>query len=340
MLIRPLYLNNGLLSVCDESDVLNCHIDWANIINKPPNTLQEFNTPPIICDNSKYTYPTTPRTTGTIVFDKFRLIQRYIDPTSSVTVADTSFVFDSVDHGNLLQSNWYALFLVHDSSNILARLTTLVRVNSSQISNGHTIITLGNHLHPSNAITASDIGWTTDIYSQTNSLAIVLSGSSIYKTSTIISNSTSGNAQITIDQELSVNQGDWLCISPMGYTEYTLVGSTLYEDTKFLPFLQSYHTVIYLDEILLWRGRTANYIEIDTNLISPLATYILDISGISNEQTWEVSFSLNGSDQIRYIRNYRSESDGLAFLPLTENKSIFVKTRNRIVDMYIGGFAY
>ena len=168
----------------------------------------------------------------------------------------------------------------------------------------------------------------------------MLSGSSIYKTSTIISNSTSGNAQITIDQELSVNQGDWLCISPMGYTEYTLVGSTLYEDTKFLPFLQSYHTVIYLDEILLWRGRTANYIEIDTNLISPLATYILDISGISNEQTWEVSFSLNGSDQIRYIRNYRSESDGLAFLPLTENKSIFVKTRNRIVDMYIGGFAY
>jgi len=340
MLIRPLYLDSDLIAVCDETDILDCYIDWANVINKPPSTLQEFNVPPIICDYINYNKPTIAHITGTIVFDKFKLIQRYVDITSSVSVTNASFEFDTVDHGNLLQSNWYSLFLIYDTGNVLARLTTLARVNTSQISAGQTIITLGNHLQPSNTISVSDIGWTTDIYSQTNGLAIILSGSSIYTTSTITNNSTSGNAQITLDQEVTLNQGDWICISPMGYTEYTLIGSTLYKDTKFLPFIQSYYNVIYLDEILLWRGRAANYIELDTNLVSPLATYMLDISCISNYQIWKVSFSLNGSDEIRYVRNYRYESDGLAFLPLTKNKSIFVNTDNARVDMYVGGFAY
>jgi len=340
MLIRPLYLDNDLIAVCDESDVLNCHIDWANIINKPPIVLRHFTIPPIICDNSNYDYPTIPNITGTIVFDKFSLIQKYIDVTSTINISNATYVFDTVDHGQLLPSNWYSLFLVNDNGTVLPRLTTLARVNSSQISNGHTIVTLGEHLQPSNTITTSDIGWTVDIYAQHNGLAIILSGTSIHTIGTIISNSTSDNAQIVLDQEISLNQGDWICISPMGYTEYALVGSAFYKDSEFLPFIQSYCTVIYLAEVLLWHGRTNSYIELDANLISPLAIYILDVSCISNYQIWKVSFSVNGVDQIRYVRNYRYESDGLAFLPLTENKSIFVDTNDTIIDIHVGGFTY
>jgi len=340
MLIRPLYLDNDLIAVCDESDVLNCHIDWANVINKPSDTLQDFNTPPIICDNIKYNKPTIPYITGTIVFDKFRLIQRYIDPTQTRPVNNASFTFDTVDHGQLLRSNWYSLFLINDGGTIIPRLTTLVRVHSATISNDHTIVTLGEHLQPSNAITTTNIGWTTDIYAQHNGLAIILSGTSIYDFNVIISNSTSGNAQITLAKDMHLSQGDWICISPMGYTDYTLVGSVLYKDDDFLPFIQSYYTVTYLDEILLWRGRANSYIELDANLISPLATYMLDVHCISTSQIWQVHFSIDGSSRIRHIRNYRRESDGLAYLPVSSNKSIFVNTSNTTIDLYVGGFVY
>ena len=341
MLIRPLYLNNDLLAVCDETDVLDCQIDWINVINKPPVALQDFITPSIICDNIRYSKPTIPYITGTIVFDKFRLIQRYIDPTQARTVNNALFTFDTLDYGQLLPANWYSLFLINDNGTVIPRLTTLVRVHSATIVNDHAIVTLGQHLNPSAAISSSDIGWTDDIFGETNGLAIILSGTSIYDFDIIIGNSTSGNAQITLEKDIQLNQGDWICISPMGYDNYTLVGSVLNkDDNTFLPFIQSYSTVIYLDEILLWRGRTNSYSEIDANLISPLATFMLDVSCISTTSIWQASFSIDGSHEIRFLRNYRYESDGLAFLPLTENKSIFVDTDNTNVNMYVGGFAY
>ena len=123
-----------------------------------------------------------------------------------------------LDNGTIVQDNWYGIFAVDNNNAIDYKLVTFARVHSVADNK----VVLAKHLKKAEQQTYN---FSVDAY--VNSDYIVMSGGALSRIGKIISNDANS---ITLDNTTGLTQGDWVMISPAGFSSYTYL-SSIFRDT-------------------------------------------------------------------------------------------------------------
>lgn len=136
----------------------------------------------------------------------------------SDNVRKTISYTNNIDTGTVVQDNWYGIFAVDNNNAIDYKLVTFARVHSVV---GNKVL-LAKHLKK---LEQQNYGFSVNAYE--NSDYIVMSGSGLSRMGKIISNDANS---ITLDNITGLSQGDWIMISPAGFSSYSYL-SSIFRDT-------------------------------------------------------------------------------------------------------------
>ena len=123
-----------------------------------------------------------------------------------------------LDNGTVVQDNWYGIFAVDNNNVIDYKLVTFARVHSIV---GNKVL-LAKHLKKAEQQTYN---FSVDAY--VNSDYIVMSGNGLSRIGKIVSSDANS---ITLDNITGLAQGDWIMISPAGFSSYSYL-SSIFRDT-------------------------------------------------------------------------------------------------------------
>ncbi|NPB00308.1 MAG: DUF2793 domain-containing protein [Crenarchaeota archaeon] len=192
----------------------------------------------------------------------------------------------TIDQGRLLDSSWYSMFMVLDptTNSLVGCLSLMFRVNTVTFNttSGTSTIVLAKQSDPTSILTTTTIGWDVDNYSSVNGTMLALTGSLEGQTFTILSNTTQGQAAIEVEGDLSsLQQGDWIQLSPQLYDKYRYIGEAFCEQANPVQWRTGYklnrNLFVYDQAYPFFAGSADSITAIDLSSIIPPTAVALEM---------------------------------------------------------------